>query len=89
MKFVLFFFLLWAACFTFVKCTSNADKGLPVTGNIEPLYPAGLQDYQLQYHYDTLQVWNGSRLVGTHIDTSSEGYFHGAFIDSLIMADNL
>lgn len=48
-----------------------------------------IQDYQLQYHYDTIWIYDGDRLVGSHIDNSGEGYLHGSFIDSLILADNL
>lgn len=44
-----------------------------------------LKDYQLEYHLDTLKVWDSERLVGMHIDSL---YLHGAFIDSLILDDN-
>lgn len=45
-----------------------------------------LQDYQLQYHEDTLFLYDGNRLVGWHI---SHDYTHGAWIDSTVLADNL
>lgn len=44
-----------------------------------------LRDYQLEYHNDTLWIYDADRLVGMHIDTS---VYHGNFIDSTILLDN-
>jgi hypothetical protein len=46
-----------------------------------------LRDYQLNYYMDTVWVYDGDRLVGSHID-SINGLNHGKFIDSIILADN-
>lgn len=48
-----------------------------------------LRDYQLEYHNDTLWIYDADRLVGTHIDTSLDGINHGAYIDTTILKDNL
>lgn len=45
-----------------------------------------LKDYQIELHNDTIKIFDGDRLVGTHID---KNYLHGVFFDSLILADNL
>jgi len=46
------------------------------------------RDYQLEYHLDTLWIYDGERLVGTHINTDTSAYIHGTFIDTTIMNDN-
>ena len=48
-----------------------------------------LRDYQLEYHNDTLWIYDADRLVGTHIDTSLDGINHGSFIDTTVLNDNL
>lgn len=45
-----------------------------------------LRDYQLEYHNDTLRIYDADRLVGTHVDTTTH---FGNFIDSTIVIDNL
>jgi hypothetical protein len=46
-----------------------------------------LKDYQLNYYMDTVWIYDGQRLLGSHID-SIKGIEHGKYIDSLILADN-
>ena len=48
-----------------------------------------LRDYQLEYHNDTLWIYDADRLVGIHIDYSSDGINHGEFIDVTVLKDNL
>lgn len=70
---------------------SNAPalSSCPYEGAECPNAQSVMQDYQLEYYMDTLWVYDGSRLVGKHINTDTTSYTHGSFIDSLIMADNL
>lgn len=46
-----------------------------------------LRDYQLEYHYDTLWIYDADRLVARLVDTTCE-VTYGAKIDSTILADN-
>lgn len=45
-------------------------------------------DYQINLHNDTLFLYDGSRLVGMHIDNGREGLKHGQFLDSIMTEDN-
>jgi|SRR5687767_1363080 len=61
----------------------------PYEGTECPNAQSVMRDYQIELHMDTLWVYDGDRLVGTHINKSINSYVHGEFVDSLIMADNL
>lgn len=65
---------LWVFLAGFITATVKHHK--PIT------------DYQINLHNDTLFLYDGSRLVGTHIDNGRGALQHGAFIDSVITNDN-
>lgn len=45
------------------------------------------RDYQFEYHYDTLWIYDADRLVSRLVDTTGE-VSYGHKIDSVILADN-
>jgi hypothetical protein len=59
-------------------CSSTPSKADKIIG----LY---LRDYQLEYHNDTLRIYDQDRLVGMATDTALN---FGRFIDSTILKDN-
>jgi hypothetical protein len=78
--------LIVAACFL---CVMAISIGCSRQSTAEcPNAQHYLRDYQLEYHYDTLTVYDNERFVGSHIATDSIGIEHGDFIDSLVLRDN-
>lgn len=47
-----------------------------------------LRDYQLEFQYDTLKIYDADRLVGTIVDTTEAWRNIGHFIDTTIANDN-
>ena len=43
-----------------------------------------LRDYQVEYHFDTVWIYDADRLVGSYIDSS-----YTSKMDSIILKDNL
>ena len=66
----------------------NVDNECRFEGAECPNVQHYLRDYQLEYHYDTLWIYDADRLVGTNIDTSVSGLNHGKFIEETILNDN-
>lgn len=60
----------------------------PLIAGVFPPSKQQITDYQINLHNDTLWLYDGNRLVGTHIDDNSGVLKHGAFLDSLITNDN-
>jgi hypothetical protein len=70
------FFLFMLLCSFIISCAEPSSSNNPLKSS----------DYQIELHMDTIWIYDGDRLVGSHVDTAAR---HGQWIDSLILNDNL